>query len=56
MPRFQGETEVEHLKGLLRSALTVCEVLKTETDHDPYLKKLLPGLPGIEKEIREAIE
>ena len=56
MPRFAGETEVQHLKGLLRSSLTVIEVLKTVTDRDPFLRKMLPGLPGIEQEIRDALD
>ena len=42
--------------GLLRSALTAVEVLRDLTAGDPVLKKLFPGLPRIEKDIREAIK
>jgi hypothetical protein len=55
-PRFTGETEEQYLKGLLRSSLTCVEVLKDLVEGDHVLKKLLPGLPGIEKEIREVIK
>lgn len=50
------QDEVEKLKSIIRSALTAVEVLGTLVKGDPVLEKLLPGLSGIEAEMREAIK
>jgi hypothetical protein len=43
-------------EGLLRSALTGLELLQLEANYDPQLLRIIPGLPRVIEEIKEAIK